>query len=421
MLFILFAVSSALFLARPARAYDWTYRSMAGETCTCIEAEPIRPRVFVGTVEGFHYLEQDSGIWTNRDWDGWIGRTVWSIQWHPAMENRVITGRENAFFKGYIEVSDDLGASETLVYNSNGGGVQDLATDGIRFYACTWPDVAPGEFLRSDNDGDSWTLLGGHGHYAMTSIAFNLGGTLFLAGDNRVMRSFDEGQSWDFVGGGLPAGELVYDIESGYDGGDIAPELGLFAGTETGVYFAEVANDWQEVLDVGARNLVTYGGAYLLRPDFVAAVTVNGRVMVSSYGGNWTDETGNLPGLPVDIAYSPYDDGLYVCTQSNGVYSVLDVITAAEETPAAASPRLSAWPNPFNPKTTLSFNLPESGRVRLDVFDVDGRHVASLLDAEMRAGAHELDWEAAGLAGGVYLARLAGDWGMESFRLVLLK
>ena len=91
------------------------------------------------------------------------------------------------------------------------------------------------------------------------------------------------------------------------------------------------------------------------------------------------------------------------------------------ETPLAATPDLSARPNPFNPKTTLSFSLPAAGPTRLEVFDVSGRRVATLLDGFADAGRHEREWEARGLAGGVYLARLSGDWGAESFRLVLLK
>jgi hypothetical protein len=38
--------------------------------------EPVNGRIFVGTLEGFHYLEQATGVWTNRDWEGWIGRQV---------------------------------------------------------------------------------------------------------------------------------------------------------------------------------------------------------------------------------------------------------------------------------------------------------------------------------------------------------
>ena len=56
---------------------------------------------------------------------------------------------------------------------------------------------------------------------------------------------------------------------------------------------------------------------------------ISGRTLSRQSSGPDTSR----PGTPVDIAYSPYDDGLYVCTQSDGVFYVPDVITAAGETP----------------------------------------------------------------------------------------
>jgi endonuclease/exonuclease/phosphatase family metal-dependent hydrolase len=72
-------------------------------------------------------------------------------------------------------------------------------------------------------------------------------------------------------------------------------------------------------------------------------------------------------------------------------------------------------PNPFNPATTLSFDLAQSGRARLDVYDPRGRRLATLIDGDLPAGQHQLVWTARAqdgspLASGVYLVRLvAGD------------
>lgn len=85
-------------------------------------------------------------------------------------------------------------------------------------------------------------------------------------------------------------------------------------------------------------------------------------------------------------------------------------------------------PNPFNPVTRLVYDLAAPGRVRLEVYDVAGHRVRSLLDAETPAGfGHTVTWNARDDAGrrvssGVYLARLqTGDRAVASRRLVLLQ
>ncbi len=77
-------------------------------------------------------------------------------------------------------------------------------------------------------------------------------------------------------------------------------------------------------------------------------------------------------------------------------------------------PRLNAAsPNPFNPSTSVSYWLPESGRVRISVFDVSGRLVAVLVDEIRPAGEHVVRWTATGLASGLYFCRLeAGDFAL---------
>jgi hypothetical protein len=68
-------------------------------------------------------------------------------------------------------------------------------------------------------------------------------------------------------------------------------------------------------------------------------------------------------------------------------------------------------PNPFNPSTRLRFELPTDGRARLEVFDVRGRLVRTLVDAELPAGPHSIEWDGtatdgAHAASGIYWSRL---------------
>ncbi len=79
--------------------------------------------------------------------------------------------------------------------------------------------------------------------------------------------------------------------------------------------------------------------------------------------------------------------------------------------PAAAALRLECYPNPFNPKMTIRYHLPETASVEVAVYDVSGRRVAVLDAGERSAGDHELFWDGVNDAGsrvatGVYFVRL---------------
>lgn len=102
--------------------------------------------------------------------------------------------------------------------------------------------------------------------------------------------------------------------------------------------------------------------------------------------------------------------------------------TAAPETPERPT-RLAfhaAAPNPFNPRTVLRFELPRDGAVRLDLHDLRGRRVATLLDGFREAGEHRLVWNGRDdggqeVASGVYLARLETPVGVRVRKLVLAR
>jgi spore coat protein A len=78
-------------------------------------------------------------------------------------------------------------------------------------------------------------------------------------------------------------------------------------------------------------------------------------------------------------------------------------------------------PNPFNPVTVISFSLPEDSNVKLEVFNMLGQRVAKLLDQRMSAGVQSVEWDASGLASGIYFYKIeAGDL-VETRRVTLLK
>lgn len=79
------------------------------------------------------------------------------------------------------------------------------------------------------------------------------------------------------------------------------------------------------------------------------------------------------------------------------------------------------FPNPFNPSTTIPFDLPQNGYVRLQVFDITGKLVATLIDAEYPAGQHNALFNAQGLSSGVYLSRLTFFGSTLTRKMMILK
>jgi hypothetical protein len=113
-----------------------------------------------------------------------------------------------------------------------------------------------------------------------------------------------------------------------------------------------------------------------------------------------------------------------VYRQVNCLTGVDDEHTVASGLPA---PRLlPCYPNPFNPQTTIAFELPRDGRVAVTVHTLAGEKVATLVDGERTAGRHEVVWSGRDADGrpvpsGVYLYRLVARDHRESRRMVLLK
>jgi len=80
------------------------------------------------------------------------------------------------------------------------------------------------------------------------------------------------------------------------------------------------------------------------------------------------------------------------------------------------------YPNPFNPKTVISYRLAVYSKVELNIYNILGQKVATLVNKKQAAGRHTVEWHAGGLAGGVYFYRLKTDNGcVQSRKALLLK
>ncbi len=82
---------------------------------------------------------------------------------------------------------------------------------------------------------------------------------------------------------------------------------------------------------------------------------------------------------------------------------------------------LQNYPNPFNPSTKIRFAVPEKSEVKLTLYDVLGRELATILNEELNPGIKEVELNGDDLASGIYLVRMTTNNYQQTIKITLLK
>ena len=82
---------------------------------------------------------------------------------------------------------------------------------------------------------------------------------------------------------------------------------------------------------------------------------------------------------------------------------------------------MSAYPNPFNPATTITYSVPERSLVKVAVMNMAGQQVAELVNSNVEAGSYSITWNASNVPSGVYLIQMVSGNHMATSKVVLLK
>ena len=79
------------------------------------------------------------------------------------------------------------------------------------------------------------------------------------------------------------------------------------------------------------------------------------------------------------------------------------------------------YPNPFNATTVIQYNLPSASNVRIDIYDILGRKVETLVQGEQPAGYHQVVWDTEDISSGMYFYRIQAGEYAETRKMVVLK
>ena len=187
--------------------------------------------------------------------------------------------------------------------------------------------------------------------------------------------------------------------------------------------------------DAWSEVILPDGSSYplLLREDITLQAggsilrTLTQNVPPNALSGNYTYK--GYVGIYPDTPYN-YDSFLFEKLADGDGYGSNDdwSISGWDVEPIASSSAIPtefnmfpAYPNPFNPNTTLRFDLPEAGKVSLFVYNITGREVATLVDGYRAAGRHEVTFDASNLSSGIYFARLTAGYFHQTQKLLLIK
>jgi hypothetical protein len=129
------------------------------------------------------------------------------------------------------------------------------------------------------------------------------------------------------------------------------------------------------------------------------------------------------------LAINSSSGHIFAGTFSGGVFRSEESTTAVEEIFAPIP--ISFWleqnyPNPFNPETTIRYQINQPGPVHLEIYNLLGQKIRTLVNEVQSAGAHSVNWDGLDDAGrsvssGVYVYRLRADKSVASRKLVLLR
>ncbi len=156
----------------------------------------------------------------------------------------------------------------------------------------------------------------------------------------------------------------------------------------------------------------------------------NGKIMTSNDAGlNFIDqlngENRHLYGVSLRSFWqgtvvgeigSAASGAMYV-TGANGTVNITQTGSAV---PSKYSLKQN-YPNPFNPVTNISFDLPNSGMVKLTVFDIMGREITTLVNENLNAGTYNYQFNASKLSSGIYFYRLFSNNFVDTKKMTLLK
>lgn len=277
--------------------------------------------------------------------------------------------------------------------------------------------------IRSET-GITWETVDFYnGKYCFDMVAYE--NNYVVSTDEGIYFSNDSGTNWS------PANTITYLSDLAFSSSGVLYGIfpdeswssGLWSsvdhGNNWGVEFwsinmSSVGFDCENNLFVGWKEAnVDHEGIAVWTPDIMELTFFNE----------------NLENTNINkITFHPMIDcNNIICCTDGGVYLLSDYLTIADQHIVQQSNfKLSNYPNPFNPETTISYQLSENSEVELKIYNIKGKKVKQIVSDQLLAGQHSVVWNGRddngeSVSSGIYFYKLKTDNYEETKRMILLK
>jgi hypothetical protein len=306
------------------------------------------------------------------------------------------------------DIGNDQGRKVKVRFKRSGFDAYYSTTPILRYDAFRRDDPAPlsasaaaGPTASSDREPlvEGWTQVGSVAAYGDQTYGIDVP----TIGDSTIVQGQYHSTFLVRAATATPAYYFESRPDSGYSLDNLAPGVpGSFAYDAGLLSWDDSASEDFDYFSVYGSNTSSFASATLVDFCVAPAMVVTASPYVY-YFVTATDFSGN-----------------------EGAPAVVNTLSGVGGTPRSWVLSISAYPNPFNPETTIRYTVPSKGRVRVEIYDARGARVAMLINEEKDAGAYARAWNGRDQAGGavssgVYFARVSHDSRTRSYKLLLLK
>jgi photosystem II stability/assembly factor-like uncharacterized protein len=300
------------------------------------------------------------------------------------------------------------GTSWSQVYSNDSGAFVSVIHmhNGLNGIAIGSPVGGRWTILKTTDSGISWSHTAGEPiatgwEFLRTNGATFIGEThaWFTAGTEKIYRSMDGGFTWTPILTSYAFSSIAFnDTPNGIAG----VTSGIVGGSNNS------GLSWADTSLPGTGSLYSVGGTtqsgfFASRGTEIYRSTNGGSLWSLSFGGG----IGTITHMSF-VQIGALATRGWAISSTGGIASVyFGPDLAVNELPIPGQIILyQNFPNPFNPQTTISFSISHSSFVTLEVFDLLGKEIATLVNEKMQPGEYERGFDGNGQASGVYLYRL---------------
>jgi photosystem II stability/assembly factor-like uncharacterized protein len=324
--------------------------------------------------------------------------------------------------------------------STNGGVTWSAAATGLTGTA-TWiapiishPDstgifyTARQQLFKTTNYGASWFAYssGTSGIIRELAISKSNPEIIYASVNNNLYVSKSGGKTFKSCTFNLPS-RIITGINIHQDSSNIA--VISFSGFGGGHIYRTLntGNNWTNISadlpDAPVNDVMIYHPGY--STNAILAATDVGVFVSSDNGVKWKTLGTGLPNtVAMHLDMNARTNKLRIATHGRGVWeftgNVIGVNGTGTIIPACYN-LYQNYPNPFNPSTNIRYSLPNTGYVKLTVYDAGGREIAALINDKQTAGTYEVKFDASQYSSGVYFYKLETDGFIETKRMVLVK